>query len=260
MKPLLLRLLLAACCGLVFFSSGAAAQTLADKVREATLANGLKLLVVERHDAPTFSAYLSIGVGGVDETSRTRGVAHLLEHMLFKGTRRIGTRDWAKEEPLLGKIEAVGSRIDELKDAPGVDPSELGNLRRQLAALQAEHRKLVVKDEFSRIYAENGGVGYNASTSKDMTTYVISLAGQQARAVGRAGVRSDAERGAARVLYRAGRGHGGAATFHRVEPGRHALREAGGQRLQCPSLPQSDHWLGVGHLPPYPGRNPAVPA
>ncbi len=175
MKALLLRLLLAACCGLVFFSSGAAAQTLADKVREATLANGLKLLVVERHAAPTFSAYLSIGVGGVDETSRTRGVAHLLEHMLFKGTRRIGTRDWAKEEPLLGKIEAVGSRIDELKDAPDVDPSELGNLRRQLAALQAEHRQLVVKDEFSRIYAENGGVGYNAFTSKDMTTYVISL-------------------------------------------------------------------------------------
>jgi predicted Zn-dependent peptidase len=174
-KPLLLRLLLAACCGLVFFSSGAAAQTLADKVREATLANGLKLLVVERHDAPTFSAYLSIGVGGVDETSRTRGVAHLLEHMLFKGTRRIGTRDWAKEAPLLKKIEAVGSRIDELKDVPDVDPAELGALRRQLVALQAEHRKLVVKDEFSRIYAENGGVGYNAFTSKDMTTYVISL-------------------------------------------------------------------------------------
>jgi predicted Zn-dependent peptidase len=174
-KSLLRRLLLATCCGLLFLAPAAEAQTLAAKVREATLANGLTLLVVERHDAPVFSAYLAMGVGGVDETSRTRGVAHLLEHMLFKGTKSIGTRDWGREEPLLKEIEVVGGRIDDLKDTPGTDPAQLKQLREQLATLQAEHRQYVVKDEFSRIYAENGGVGYNAFTSKDMTTYVISL-------------------------------------------------------------------------------------
>ena len=175
MKIRLSHLLPLVCGGLLLWAGAAAAQSLAAKVHEATLANGLKLLVVERHDAPVFSAYLSMGVGGVDETSRTRGVAHLLEHMLFKGTHRIGTNDWSKEEPLLEKIEAVGSRIDELKDFPGPPSAELQQLRQQLAELQQEHRRYVVKDQFSRIYAENGGVGYNAFTSKDLTTYVISL-------------------------------------------------------------------------------------
>ena len=166
---------LAACCGLLVFVTTAGAQTLNDKVRQATLDNGLKLLVVERHDAPTFTAYLTLGVGAVDETSATRGVAHLLEHMLFKGTRQIGTRDWKGEAPLLAKIEKVGSRIDALKDKPEVNAAELAQLRQTLASLQAEHRQYVVKDEFSRIYAENGGVGYNAFTSKDMTAYLVSL-------------------------------------------------------------------------------------
>ncbi|AMV71935.1 pitrilysin family protein [Desulfuromonas carbonis] len=175
MNPHFRRFLLAACCGLLVFVSAAGAQTLSDKVRQATLDNGLKLLVVERHDAPTFTAYLTLGVGAVDETSATRGVAHLLEHMLFKGTKRIGTRDWQQEAPLLEKIEEVGSRIDALKDDPQVNAVELARLRATLATLQAEHRQYVVKDEFSRIYAENGGVGYNAFTSKDMTTYLVSL-------------------------------------------------------------------------------------
>lgn len=149
--------------------------SLAEKVREHRFANGLRVLVVERHDAPTFTAYLTIGVGAVNETSRTRGVAHLLEHMLFKGTRTIGTSDWQREGPLLEEIEQVGSAIDALKDRPDADPAELARLRERLAGLQREHQQYVVKDEFSRIYAENGGVGYNAFTSKDLTTYLVSL-------------------------------------------------------------------------------------
>ena len=69
----------------------AGAQTLAEKVREHTFANGLKLLLVERHDSPTFAAYITFGVGSVNETSENRGVAHLLEHMLFKGTKTLGS-------------------------------------------------------------------------------------------------------------------------------------------------------------------------
>ncbi len=161
--------------GLWLMAATAGAEPLADKVREHTLANGLKLLVVERHDAPTFSAYLTLGVGAVNETSSDRGVAHLLEHMLFKGTKTIGTRDWSKEEPLLARIEGVGSAIDAIKDRAGVDPAEVQRLQRELAALQKKHQQLVVKDELSRIYSENGGVGYNAYTSKDLTTYLVSL-------------------------------------------------------------------------------------
>lgn len=151
------------------------AQTLADKVQEYTLENGLTLLLVERHASPTVSAYISFRVGAVNENSNQRGVAHLLEHMLFKGTKTLGTKDYAAESELLVKIEQLGERIDRLKNDPGADSEKLEGLYAQLEQLQEEHLQQVVKDEFSKIYAENGGVGYNAFTSKDQTTYLINL-------------------------------------------------------------------------------------
>ncbi|HAD04039.1 MAG: peptidase M16 [Desulfuromonadales bacterium GWD2_61_12] len=152
-----------------------AAATLEEKVREHTLANGLRLLMVERHDAPTFAAYLAVGVGGVDETSENRGVAHLLEHMLFKGTTTIGTCDFPREKPILDAIEATATELDRLRYARIPDPARIAHLEGQLATLQAQHRELVVKDECSRIYSANGGVGFNAYTSKDLTTYLVEL-------------------------------------------------------------------------------------
>ncbi len=159
----------------LLLASGVSGQTLEEKVREHTLANGLKLLVVERTDSPTFAAYITIGVGSVHETNHSRGVAHLLEHMLFKGTKTLGTTDFVKEKPLLEEIERVGSELDSLKNRKDADPQKLLELRQELEQLQGQHKQYVVKDEFSRIYAENGGVGYNAFTSKDQTTYLISL-------------------------------------------------------------------------------------
>jgi predicted Zn-dependent peptidase len=158
----------------LLISAPVSALTLADKVSETSLENGLKVLLVDRPGSPTVAAYLTIGVGSVHETSTTRGVAHLLEHMLFKGTQTLGTTDYAAEKPLLDQIEAVGSRIDALKHDPDKS-AELAQLRARLAELQQQHRQYVVKDEFSSIYAANGGVGYNAFTSKDLTTYLISL-------------------------------------------------------------------------------------
>ena len=161
---------------LVCFQGVALGSTvLEDKVFEHRFDNGLKLLVVERHDTPVVSAYITIGVGSVHETSETRGVAHLLEHMLFKGTKTLGTTDYTKEKPLLEEIERVGSQLDALRLQNGADPAEVAALEKQLSELQAEHKQYVVKDVFSNLYSENGGVGYNAFTSKDLTTYLISL-------------------------------------------------------------------------------------
>ena len=170
LKYLLLGILLFGYASIAFASS-----SLEEKVVEHQLGNGLKLLVVERHDTPIVSAYITIGVGSVHETSETRGVAHLLEHMLFKGTKTLGTTDYEKEKPLLEKIEAVGSRLDALRLQTDADPAAVTALEEELAGLQAEHKQYVVKDVFSNIYSENGGVGYNAFTSKDLTTYLISL-------------------------------------------------------------------------------------
>lgn len=164
-------------CSLFFFFAGSAfcSTALEEKVFEHQFANGLKLLVVERHDTPVVSAYITIGVGSVHETSETRGVAHLLEHMLFKGTETLGTTNYAKEKPLLEEIERVGSSLDALRLQEDVDPEKIAVLEKELADLQAEHKQYVVKDVFSNIYAENGGAGYNAFTSKDLTTYLINL-------------------------------------------------------------------------------------
>ncbi len=165
----LIAFVLVACPGAVL------SQSLADKVQEHRLGNGATVLLVERHDSPTVSAYISFKVGGANETSQERGVAHLLEHMLFKGTKTLGTKDYKSEKKLLQKIKSVGQQIDAMKNLSDVDTQKVHVLRDQLVALQAEHRKLVVKDEFSKIYAENGGVGYNAFTGKDSTTYLINL-------------------------------------------------------------------------------------
>lgn len=149
---------------------------LEDKVVEHTLKNGLKLLMVERHTSPTVAAWIRFRVGSVDEKSDERGIAHLLEHMLFKGTTTLGTKDYAAEKPLLDRIEQTGQAlVAEKAKAERADAGRVAELTRQLADLEKEAGKYVVKDEFFELYARNGGVGYNAFTSRDGTTYLISL-------------------------------------------------------------------------------------
>jgi predicted Zn-dependent peptidase len=160
---------------LLLVPGGVFAQTLVDKVQEHQLDNGATVLMVERHNSPTVAAYISFRVGAANETSQERGVAHLLEHMMFKGTKTLGTKNYAAEKKLLQEIKTVGQRIDALKLSADADPDQQKKLHDQLAQLQTEHSKLVVKNEFSRIYGENGGVGYNAYTGKDSTTYLINL-------------------------------------------------------------------------------------
>ncbi len=87
------------------------AATLEEKVIEHTMKNGMKLLMVERHTSPTVSAWIRFRVGSVDERSDERGIAHLLEHMLFKGTTTLGTKDYAAEKPILDKIEATAQAL-----------------------------------------------------------------------------------------------------------------------------------------------------
>ncbi len=152
------------------------AAGLEEKVVEHTLKNGMKLLMVERHTSPTVSAWIRFRVGSVDEKSDERGIAHLLEHMLFKGTTTLGTRDYAAEKPILDRIEQTGQALmAEKAKRDKSDKKVLEELSKQLTALEAEAAKFVIKDEFFELYSKNGGVGYNAFTSRDGTTYLISL-------------------------------------------------------------------------------------
>ena len=152
------------------------AEGLADRVQEHTLKNGMKLLMVPRHNSPTVAAWIRFKVGSVDERSDERGLAHLLEHMLFKGTKTLGTRDYAAEKPVLDRIEETAQKLmaERIKREKG-DPKLIEELSAELARLEKEAEKYVVKEEFADIYSRNGGAGYNAFTSKDGTTYLINL-------------------------------------------------------------------------------------
>lgn len=152
------------------------AEGLAERVKEHTLANGMKLLLVERHTSPTVAAWIRFKVGSVDERSDERGIAHLLEHMLFKGTKTLGSTNYEAEKPLLDRIEITANELllEKSKREKG-DAARTAALEKELALLEKEAGKYVVKEEFAQIYNRNGGSNYNAYTSKDGTTYLISL-------------------------------------------------------------------------------------
>ncbi|MDD2270799.1 MAG: pitrilysin family protein [Desulfuromonadaceae bacterium] len=171
-----MRLILLAVTLLVVCATGIQAANLEDKVVEHTLKNGMKLLMVERHTSPTVSAWIRFRVGSVDERSDERGIAHLLEHMLFKGTTTLGTTNYAAEKPLLDKIEVVAQELtaEKAKRTKG-DTGKIAGLEKQLATLESAAARYVIKDEFFELYSKNGGTGYNAFTSRDGTTYLISL-------------------------------------------------------------------------------------
>jgi predicted Zn-dependent peptidase len=160
----------------LLFASLACAAGLADKVREHTLKNGMKLLMVERHNSPTVALWIRYKVGSVNERSDERGVAHMLEHMLFKGTKTIGTRNYAAEKPLLAGIEKTAQELmaEELK-RDKADKRKLETLGKKLASLESEENKYVIPNEFSQIYAKNGGLTLNAFTAKDTTAYMVNL-------------------------------------------------------------------------------------
>jgi predicted Zn-dependent peptidase len=147
-------------------------QTLEGRVMEQTLSNGIKVLLVERHQAPIVAFNMTYKVGSVHEQNGITGIAHLYEHMAFKGTPTLGTSDYGQEAPLLSQIEALN---EEMTRAEGSDPARLDQLRERFAALQEAAQEWVVANEMGEIYERNGAVGLNASTGRDVTSYVISL-------------------------------------------------------------------------------------
>ncbi len=151
-----------------------AGEYLKTNVVHRTMQNGINVIMLNRGYTPTLALLISFKVGSVDESYRTIGVAHMLEHMLFKGTDKIGTTDFQKEKIILDKIEEIGERLNNIR-LKNPESKEIEDLQAKLRVLQNEHRKFIISSPYSKIYAENGGIGFNASTSKDMTAYYLEL-------------------------------------------------------------------------------------
>jgi predicted Zn-dependent peptidase len=140
------------------------------------LPNGLTILICERPEAPVFSFYTMVDAGSVQDPMGATGLAHMFEHMAFKGTDTIGTTDYAAEKPALEKVEtAYAAYIAERDKTVGRDEATLKDLEKAWKDALAEADKYVKSNEFSKIIEQNGGEDVNASTSYDATDYEYSL-------------------------------------------------------------------------------------
>lgn len=144
-----------------------------DQLTQFRLDNGIKFLVLERHQAPVVSFLTYADVGGVDEADGKTGVAHFLEHLAFKGTQRIGTRNYKAEKPLLDRLDQLAEQLQQAK-AVGKQ-IELSKLQAQFAQVEAQAVGYVKQNELGQIVQQAGGVGLNANTSTEATRYFYSF-------------------------------------------------------------------------------------
>jgi predicted Zn-dependent peptidase len=144
-----------------------------DNLTEFRLDNGMKFIVLERHEAPVVSFMTYADVGGVDEPEGKTGVAHFLEHLAFKGTSQIGTRDYKAEKPLLNRLDQLAQQIEASKAAQ--QQAAVTRLQAEFERVEADAQKLVKQNELGQIVEQAGGVGLNANTSTDATRYMYSF-------------------------------------------------------------------------------------
>jgi len=159
-------------------SSGFAApmEQLKESVQEFTLDNGLRFLVVEKHDAPVFSYVACIDAGGSCIVNNYSGIAHMLEHMAFKGTETVGTDQRSDEIKAMAKTdEAWDAVLAERRRGAKTDSTRLEELTADFKELVELEFQLGISNEFSKILDENGVRGINAFTSTEHTCFFYQL-------------------------------------------------------------------------------------
>ncbi|MDJ0687024.1 MAG: pitrilysin family protein [Xenococcaceae cyanobacterium MO_188.B32] len=144
-----------------------------EQVSEFRLDNGMKFIVLENHEAPVVSFVTYADVGGVDEPDGKTGVAHFLEHLAFKGTDKIGTKNYSVEKKYLERLDRLFTEIQQAKAQE--KPEKLAQLTREFARLEGVANNFVKQNEYGQIVETAGGVGLNAVTSTDYTSYFYSF-------------------------------------------------------------------------------------
>jgi len=159
--------------------SAASAQDLKSFEKRITvkvLPNGLTLVICERHDAPVFSYATFVDAGDVNDPSGESGLAHMFEHLAFKGTTQIGTTDYAAEKVALRKVEEANDAYEaEYLKPVGRDEKKLAELHQAFVDAQSAAEKYVVPNQFTEVAEANGAHGLNAETGLDDTQYFWSM-------------------------------------------------------------------------------------
>jgi predicted Zn-dependent peptidase len=161
------------------FAASALAQDIASfekRITTKVLPNGLTVVIMERPEAPVFSFQIHVDAGSAQDPKGLSGLAHMFEHMAFKGTEKIGTKDYAKEKLVLDKLEKAYLAYDyEKRKLVGRDDKKLATLEKTWKDLADQAQEYVKANEFGRILEENGAPDLNATTFNDETDYYYSL-------------------------------------------------------------------------------------
>ncbi len=183
-----IRLLLSVLLLLTTWISLLMAQNVQPRVH--VLKNGMRLIMLKRGDDPSVSCGLAFRVGSVNERPGITGISHLFEHMMFKGTKTIGTKDYEADRRIMAQLDSIKAlmREEESKMREMVrrglidDMTKRENwteryreLEREFDRLIQKQREIIIKDELDRIYTKNGATGLNAFTAEDMTVYIINV-------------------------------------------------------------------------------------
>ncbi len=180
------------CVVILAFSCVAVAPELAAQnvvVEVHALENGMQFLLVPRQGDPNVAVGWIAKVGSVNERPGITGTAHLFEHMMFKGTRVIGTKDIDKDLQIIRELDRVKAELvagDERQQREaqraengGEEAAERSADRKKLLVefqkLLAEQKEILVKDEFDRLYSAAGASGLNAGTTYDFTIYFVNV-------------------------------------------------------------------------------------
>ena len=139
-------------------------------VREYTLDNGLKVFFSVYKDAPRIQTYIAVRAGSKNDPKETTGLAHYLEHMLFKGSHQLGTTDWAREKAELDKIENLYEVYRRT-----TDPAKRTAIYHQIDSISYVASTIAIANEYDKSMTAIGSEGTNAFTSNDYTMYVENI-------------------------------------------------------------------------------------
>ena len=145
------------------------------QVKTHMLPNGMKFIVLERHGAPVASFHVYADVGSANESYGITGISHVLEHMAFKGSKVVGTKDYAAESRILDQVDAAYEALRGEENKPEPDQNKIAELRKQFADFEKQAKEYVVNNEYFDMMLREGDTGVNAYTSNDATQYTNSL-------------------------------------------------------------------------------------
>ena len=144
-------------------------QELQKKASDFTLPNGLHFIVLERHESPVVSFHTWVNVGSVDDPAGETGLAHMFEHLAFKGTETIGTRNWPEEKKALDAVEEAYDRMEaEANKGIKADSMRVDMLRNQFRMAADNAQRLSASGEYRRVFEESGALDLNAAVSADL--------------------------------------------------------------------------------------------